>query len=102
MLLFQCGESAKMSFLADSLTWFFLLDVLCWFVALYFWDIGFLLFINLTPERKITKPCVIELMCKSVKETNSELLIRVSARFPIPFAAQLFIILVLVFFQMQQ
>lgn len=33
-------------------------------------------------------------MCKSVKETYSELLVRISARFPFPFAAQLFIILV--------
>lgn len=38
-------------------------------------------------------------MCKSIKETYSELLIRVRARFPIPFAAQLFIILVLYFYR---
>lgn len=37
-------------------------------------------------------------MCKSVKETYSEVLIRISARFPIPFAAQPFIILGFIYF----
>lgn len=52
MVLFQCGDSEKMSF-EQIIDLFFLLEVLCWFVILYLWDVVFLLFNYLIPERWI-------------------------------------------------